>query len=136
MISTIEKVLFLKSVDLFSQIPGEDLAQIAQIAKEIYFEQDQCIIKQGEIGDCLYLIIEGEVKVLTEEKEVTRLGEKECVGEMSILDSEPRSASVFAVTDVVLLKIKQEDFYEMISERSEIAQGVITVLTRRLRGKI
>jgi len=54
---------------------------------------------------------------------------------MSILDSEPRSASVFAVTDVVLLKIKQEDFYEMISERPEIAQGVITVLTRRLRFK-
>jgi len=136
MISTIEKVLFLKSVDLFSQIPGEDLAQIAQITQEVYFEQDQCIIKQGDIGDCLYLIVEGEVKVLTDEREVTRLGEKECVGEMSILDSESRSASVFSVTDVVLLKIKQEDFYEMISERSEIAQGVIAVLTRRLREKI
>ena len=63
------------------------------------------------------------------------LGEKECVGEMSLLDSEPRSASAIAATDVILLKIKQEDFYEMISDRPEIAQGVITVLTRRLRAK-
>ena len=135
MLSTIEKVLFLKGVDLFSQIPAEDLAQIEQIAVETHFDRGQCIIKQGEIGDCLYLIIEGEVKVVMDEVEIARLGEKECVGEMSILDSEPRSASVFAVTDVVLLKIKQEDFYEMISERPEIAQGVITVLTRRLRFK-
>lgn len=135
MLSTIEKVLFLKSVDLFSQIPAEDLAQIEQIANETQFDRDQCIIKQGEIGDCLYLIIEGEVKVLMDTIEIARLGERECVGEMSILDSEPRSASVFAVTDVVLLKINQEDFYEIISERPEIAQGVITVLTRRLRAK-
>lgn len=134
MISTIEKVLFLKGVDLFSQIPGEDLAQVAQIAEEIYFEQGQQIIKQGEVGDCLYLIIEGEVKVSADDKVIARLGEKECVGEMSILDAEPRSASVFAISDVILLRIQQEDFYEMISERSEIAQGVIKVLTRRLRG--
>ena len=134
MISTIEKVLFLKSLDLFSQIPAENLAQIVKIAREVYFDQDQYIIKQGEIGNCLFLIIEGEVKVLTDNDEIARLGKKECVGEMSILDSEPRSASVIAVTDVVLLKINQEDFYEMISERPEVAQGVITMLTRRLRG--
>jgi CRP-like cAMP-binding protein len=135
MISTIEKVLFLKSVDLFSQMPGENLAQVAQITKELYFDQGHHIIKQGDIGDCLYLIIEGKIKVVTGDKEVALLGEKECVGEMSLLDSEPRSASAIAVTDVVLLKIKQEDFYEMMSDRPEIAQGVITVLTRRLRGK-
>jgi CRP-like cAMP-binding protein len=133
MISTIEKVLFLKGVDLFSQIPGEDLAQVAQIAKELYFEQGTQIIKQGDVGNCLYLIIEGKVKVLADEQEIARLGEKESVGEMSILDAEPRSASVFADSDVVLLEIKQEDFYEMISERPEIAQGIIKVLTRRLR---
>ena len=134
MISAIEKVLFLKGVDLFSQIPGEDLAQVAQIAEEIYFEQGQQIIKQGDVGDCLYLIIEGEVQVSADDKLIARLGEKECVGEMSILDAEPRSASVFAISDVILLRIQQEDFYEMISERPEIAQGVIKVLTRRLRG--
>ena len=134
MISTIEKVLFLKGVDLFSQIPGEDLAQVAQIAKELYFEKGSQIIKQGDVGDCLYLIIEGEVRVLSDDQEIARLGDKESVGEMSILDAEPRSASVLAASDVVLLEIKQDDFYEMISERPEIAQGVIKVLTRRLRG--
>jgi len=135
MISTIEKVLFLKSVDLFSQMPGENLAQVAQITKELYFDKGHHIIKQGDLGDCLYLIIEGNIKIVTGDKEVALLGDKECVGEMSLLDSEPRSASAIAVTDVVLLKIKQEDFYEMMSDRPEIAQGVISVLTRRLRRK-
>ncbi|MFO7558021.1 MAG: cyclic nucleotide-binding domain-containing protein [Desulfobacterales bacterium] len=133
MISTIEKVLFLKSVNLFDQIPGEDLARIAEIAKEVSFEKEDYIIKQGESGDCLYLVIEGEVRVIPEDRELVHLGKGECFGEMSLLDSEPRSASVQAITPVVLLKIIQEDFYSMMTERPKIARGVLSVLTRRLR---
>jgi len=133
MISTIEKVLFLKSVDLFKDIPGEDLARVAEIATEVPFEKDERIITEGEMGDCLYLVLEGSVRVLAGEQEVACLGEKQCFGEMAILDSEPRSASVDACEDVFLLKITQDDFYEMMAERSDIAQGIIKVLTGRLR---
>lgn len=133
MISTIEKVLFLKSIDLFSQIPGENLAQVAQIAQEVTFDNDATIIKQGEMGDCLYLIIEGGVRILAGDREVARLGEKQCVGEMAVLDSEPRSATVIASGESLCLKISREDFFGLLAERPEIAQGVIVVLTRRLR---
>ena len=54
MISTVEKVLFLKSVPLFREIPGEELAQIAQIADEIEFLQDENVFKEGEIGEAMY----------------------------------------------------------------------------------
>ena len=133
MISTIEKVLFLKSVDLFRKIPAEDLSRVAHIAQEINFNKDEMFIKQGDDGDCLYLILQGNVKILVNEKEVAKLGEKAAVGEMAILDNEPRSASVVAATPVTALRIDQEDFYQLMREKSEIAYGIIQVLIHRLR---
>lgn len=132
-ISTVEKVLFLKSIDLFSQIPGEDLARVAQIAEEIDFEPKETVITEGELGDSMYLIVAGRVQVYKGDKLIVELAERECVGEMAILDSEPRSATVKALTSVQALKIEREDFYDLINEKMEIAQGIIKVLTRRLR---
>ncbi len=133
MIATVEKVLFLKSVDLFSHIPGEDLAQVAGIAQEVTFEEGELIIQEGEMGDSLYLIIDGQVSVHRETQELSKLGEKESFGEMAILDNEPRSASVTATSDVTCLKVSREDFYDLMSEKIEIAHGIIRVLTHRLR---
>jgi len=62
MISTVEKVLFLKSIDLFSQIPGEDLAQVALIATEDAREQGEEIFAEGEAGDALYLVLEDMIE--------------------------------------------------------------------------
>jgi CRP-like cAMP-binding protein len=133
MISTVEKVLFLKSVELFSRIPGEDLAQIAGIAQEVHFEQGELIIQEGEMGDSMFLIIEGEVMVHRLTKELTRLGERESFGEMALLDNEPRSATVTGISDVTCLKVDREEFYELMSEKIEIAHGIIRMLTHRLR---
>ena len=133
MLSTVEKVLFLKSVDLFSRIPGEDLAQVASIAQEITFEQGDTIIQEGEMGDSLFLMIEGQVLVHRQGKEITKLGERESFGEMALLDNEPRSASVTATTDVTCLKVERDDFYDLMSEKIEIAHGIIRTLTHRLR---
>lgn len=136
MISTVEKVLLLKSIDLFSQIPGEDLSQIAQITDQVQFEEGDEIFHEGDPGDSLYLVIEGRIRVHRGGVEVAVLGERQVFGEMALLDSEPRSASVLAVTDLTLLKIARDDFNEILAEKAEIAQGIIKVLTRRLRNTL
>jgi CRP/FNR family transcriptional regulator, cyclic AMP receptor protein len=136
MISTVEKVLFLKSIDLFSQIPGEDLAAVAQIASEDTRDPGDEIFSEGESGDALYLVIDGRVRVHKVDRVIAELGERECFGEMALLDAAPRSASVTSITPTTLLKIAREDFQEIMAEKPEIAQGVIKVLTRRLRDAI
>lgn len=136
MLSTVEKVLFLKSIDLFSQIPGEDLAAIALISTEERRDQQDEIFAEGESGDALYLVIDGKVRVHKADRVIAELGERECFGEMAILDAAPRSATVTAVDDTNLLKITREDFQEIMSEKPEIAQGIVKVLTRRLRDAI
>ena len=133
MITTVEKVLFLKGIDLFSQIPGEDLAQIALIAEEEERDAGEVVIREGEMGDALYLVVEGRVRVRKGEREVAELGEREVFGEMALLDPAPRSATVEAATDVTLLRIRREDFADVMAEKPDIARGVIQVLTRRLR---
>ena len=133
MITSVEKVLFLKSIDLFRALPGEDLAQIAEIAEEVPVGADELVFAEGEPGDALYIVVEGRVRVHQGDKLITELGERECFGEMSVLDSEPRSASVSALTEALLLKLGREEFKDILSERPEICLGIMKVLSRRLR---
>lgn len=136
MLSTVEKVLFLKSIDLFSQIPGEDLAQVAVIATEETREGGEVIFAEGEDGDALYLVLDGKVRVHRNDRVIAELGERECFGEMAILDASPRSATVTSMEESQLLKISREDFQEILTEKPEIAMGIIKVLTGRLRHAI
>jgi CRP-like cAMP-binding protein len=133
MISNVEKVLFLKKIDLFRRIRGDDLARIANIAEEISFDADQRVFGEGEMGDALYLVVTGKVKIHKGDMQLAVLGERQCFGEIAILDSEPRSASVTVLEPLLALKIRRDDFSEIMTQKPEIAQGVIKVLCARLR---
>lgn len=133
MISTVEKVLFLKGIDLFRNIPGEELAHIAQITDETEYAASEAVFHEGDQGDAMYLIIDGQVKVHSGDKIVAQLGTRQCFGEMSILDAEPRSATVTALTYLTVLRIQRDDFVEILAEKPEISLGIIKVLTHRLR---
>ncbi|MEE2901839.1 MAG: cyclic nucleotide-binding domain-containing protein [Myxococcota bacterium] len=133
MISTVEKVLFLKSVDLFRQIPGDDLVRVAEIAEQISFNKGDELVVEGEPGESMYLLVAGKVEIIVGGEVLVEFGEKECVGELAILDSEPRSATVRCKEPVAALKIEREEFYELMIEKTEIAIGMIKVLTRRIR---
>jgi CRP-like cAMP-binding protein len=133
MITTAEKVLFLKGIDLFSALAGEDLAEIAVIAEEIERDAGETIVVEGEPGDALYFVLDGRVRVHRGDTAVAELGAREVFGEMALLDAAPRSASVSALTDVTLLAIGRDDFDDIMRDRPEVAIGVIKVLVRRLR---
>ena len=136
MITTAEKVLFLKGIDLFSTLAGEDLAEIALIAEEVEHDAGETIVAEGDPGDALYFVLEGRVRVHKGDRTVAELGAREVFGEMALLDPGPRSASVDAVTDVSLLAIGRDDFDDIMRDRPEVPIGVIKVLVRRLREAI
>jgi CRP-like cAMP-binding protein len=133
MITALEKVLFLKSVDLFRSLLGEELATVAEIAEEQPFAAGEAVFAEGEPGDALYLVIEGAVRMHRGDRLLAVLGVRDVFGEMAVLDAEPRSASATVVKDAVLLKIGRDDFRDILTERPEIGIGVIQVLSRRLR---
>ena len=133
MLSTVEKVLFLKSIDLFSQIPGDNLAEVALIATEENRDAGEEILVEGELGDALYLILEGRIRLHHGDKAITELGERECLAEMALLDPRPELGSATAATAAQLLRISRQDFQELLVQSPEIALAIIKVLSRRLR---
>lgn len=133
MLVTIEKVLLLKVVDLFSETPDEILVEVAERLREVVVPAGTTIFERGERGDSLYIIISGSVEVFNGDTILDRLGPRQLFGEMALLDAEPRAASVRTVTETRLLHLDQEAFYELMDDRIEIAYGVIHVIVKRLR---
>ena len=133
MISTVEKVLFLRTAELFAALPGEDLARIALLAEEDRRGPGEEVFREGEVADALYLLVEGRVRVIKAASVVAELGEREVFGEMALLDPAPRSATVQSVSHSVFLRIRREDFQDLLAEELEVARAVIRVLARRLR---
>ena len=129
----IEKVLVLKSLNLFKDTPENVLADLAPLMKEMQYEQGIEIFKEGETGDCMYIIQQGNIKIHKGNTTLAILKEKEVFGELSLLDADTRSASATADTDCILYKIDQEPFYELMDERPEVAKGFIKILCQRLR---
>ena len=133
MYSTLEKVLFLKNAAIFERVGGEDLAPVARIAELRVVAPGEPIVREGERGDALFIIVRGSATVEHNGRTIATLGPGDPVGEMSVLDSEPRSATVRATEETEVLRIGSEEFYEILHEQVEIAEGVIRVLCRRLR---
>ena len=129
----IEKVLLLKSLNLFKETPENILADLAPLMKEMQYEQGTEIFKEGETGDCMYIIQQGNIKIHKGNTTLAILKEKEVFGELSLLDADTRSASATADTDCILYKIDQEPFYELMDEKPEVAKGFIKILCQRLR---
>ena len=129
----VEKVLILKSLSIFKDTPEHILADLAPLMQEEEYEKNTLIFEEGEIGDCMYIIYQGEVKIHKGNTTLAILKEKEVLGELALLDPEARSASATTNTDCVLFRIEQEPFYELIENRTEVARGFIKILCQRLR---
>lgn len=131
----VEKVLILKSLSIFKDTPEHILADLAPLMQEEEYEQNTSIFQEGEIGDCMYIIYQGEVKIHKGNTTLAILKEKEVFGELALLDSEVRSASATTYTDCLLFRIEQEPFYELLENRTEVAKGFIKILCQRLRAQ-
>jgi len=133
MLLTIERVAILNQVEIFAGTPDYTLAAIAQILEEVELEPGQTFIEKDALEDCMYIVVEGKVRVHNNGQTIITLGPGNTVGELAVLDPEPRSASVTAEDKVLLFRLAKEAFDEAMADRPEIAQGVIRALTRRVR---
>ncbi len=132
----IEKVITLKAVEMFARTPEDVLADVAALAEEVRFKAGDTIFSKGDSGESLYVIVQGEVKVHDGGLDLKRLKDKSVFGELAVLDPEPRSASVTAITDTHLLRLDSEAFLELMSGNMEVVRGVLSVLCDRIREKL
>jgi hypothetical protein len=135
-IPVIERVLFLRKVPLFADLPPLDLERVARIAEERGYADGEPIGAQGEPGEDLHIVVEGTIRVVQErdgvEHELARRSGGEVVGELSLLRNTPRMASLIAEGNVRTIRIGNREFESMLRERPEVALGVMRVLADRV----
>jgi CRP/FNR family transcriptional regulator, cyclic AMP receptor protein len=129
----IEKVLLLKSLNIFSETPENVLADLAPLMQDMELEEGTMIFEENDKGDSMYIIYQGEIEIYKSNTTLAILKEKEVFGELSLIDAETRSASARAYTDCYLFKIDQDPFFELLDSRPEIAKGFLKMLCKRLR---
>ena len=126
----------LRKVPLFSGIEVTKLRLLAFISQNMTYETGESLCKQGETGDCAFLILSGsaDIQVNTNqgEKTVASVGSNDVVGEIAIICDVPRTATVVATTDMEVLTISKDDFLKLLVEFPEISLNVMRVLAQRL----
>jgi hypothetical protein len=137
-ISTGEKILLLKGIEIFSGLGPSELAAIAAVTEELDYAEDTTVIKQNDAGDTLFLIIRGRVQVIIEEQEgkevlLDYIETGGAFGEMSLLDDNPRSATIRTVEPCQFLILHKQEFKEIAMEYPRVTLQICAVLSQRIR---
>jgi CRP-like cAMP-binding protein len=133
MLTSVDRLLFVRQVPIFKELRDDFLVRLASIMDELTFPANHTIFTQGQEGRSLYILVSGRVRVHVGMQELVQLGEGNCFGEMSLFDAEPRSASVTTLEPCDCLVLTQQQLYEAIDETPGIAVNIIRLLSRRIR---
>ena len=136
--TTYSQTSLLKHVELFSHLTDDQLGQLAAQARELSFRKNTVLINEGDPGESMYIIKSGVVKVFVSDDDGRELvlyeqGMGAVIGDISLLDDEPRSASVMTLEPVIALMIGKQAFLDCLRESPETAINIIRSLTTRLR---
>jgi CRP-like cAMP-binding protein len=128
-----EKIRHLQKVDILANCTKKQLKAVASISRLVEVPAGTMLTRVGEPGEEFFFIVDGSAMVEVTRRKRVRLGPNEFFGEMSLLDGEPRSATVRAETDMRLLIIERRHFQTLLSEVSDLTRTILVVLSRRLR---
>ena len=128
----------LKSVPMFSGFSPDQLRALVTMIMRRSAPRGTAVLREGGPADCLYIVVSGRLKVLMGEADgketiLSIIGQGEFFGEMSLIDDNPRSATVIAIEACELLALTRRDFRKCLVENSNLAMAVMRVLVRRLR---
>ncbi|WNG43222.1 Crp/Fnr family transcriptional regulator [Archangium minus] len=128
----------LAQIPMFEDLASEDLETLSGLLQQRRYNKGEVIFHQGDVGTALFIVRKGEVAIRlssSEGKEVILglLGRGESFGELALLDGEPRSTDAVAREETHLLSLHQEDFRRFLSERPQVAMGLLAVLSRMVR---
>ncbi|MBN1313047.1 MAG: cyclic nucleotide-binding domain-containing protein [Anaerolineae bacterium] len=128
----------LQKLPLFADLPQDMLQEIARKMAKLDLAKDEELFHKGDPGDALYVIRTGWVKIVTEdalgeELILNQCGPSDAIGEMSLVDGQPRSASVIALSDAEVLRLSRDDFLSVLDDRPALALDIIRNISARLR---
>ncbi len=128
-----EKIRHLERVPIFEDCSMKQLRAIADISKIVEVPERTVLCRAGEPGDEFFILVDGTALVTVSAQRRVRIRPGEFFGEMSLLDGEPRSATVKAETDLRLLVIERLHFWSLLHQVPELTEQMLVTLSRRIR---
>lgn len=132
-LTTQEKRAWLEKVPLFRGCSSEVLEQLADATAEFEFVPDQAIVQQGQVGNGLYIVVSGGVRIVAGGDELARFGPSDFFGELSVIDQQPRTATAFAIGQTTCLALASWDLVAVLEQDSQLAMNLLVELAGRLR---
>ncbi len=131
-----EDVELLRNIPLFAKIEPSKLKLLAFTSERLTFSPGDSLFKQGDDGDALYIIMEGEADVLIDtpggQITVATMGKNDFVGDIAVLCDVPRTATVTATSKLTTLRITKDLFFQLVSQFPQIAIEIMRELAHRL----
>jgi len=130
MLTVMEKVARLQTVEVFQSVPTQSLARVAAIAQEVDYQPHEALYNDNEAAASMFVLLEGEVALLRSGQEGKKLGPGQVAGLLPFLagDFEPESA--MATQPVRALRLDQEDFYDAMAEDFNLTRGILRALVK------
>lgn len=128
-----EKLELLHSIPIFGRFDRKHLERLGMLTEEVDVPAGKVLIRQGELGDDLMILVKGLVAVERDGEKVNKLGPGEFFGEIALIERGPRTATVIAETPCRLLVLNHRSFHALMEEFPEVAAQVLLTLAHRLR---
>lgn len=119
--------------DLFKELGSSEIKEIRKLFNQVNLPKGTPIVKEEESGEEVYVLKKGRAAVIKKGKLIAELSPGDIIGEMKLLESKPRTATVVALEDVLAYKMKGETFYDLLNSRTSFAIGLLKTLSSRLR---
>jgi CRP/FNR family transcriptional regulator, cyclic AMP receptor protein len=123
----------LRAISLFSDCNDKELEDIANLGTQLRIAPGTDVTRQGAVGSELIVIVAGNARCLIDGAEVAQFGPGDFFGEMSLIDNNPRSATVVADSDLEALVLDRREFKDLVDASPKIAWKMLVSMARRLR---
>jgi CRP-like cAMP-binding protein len=127
------KTDLLRRVPLFADCPKRDLKKIERLVEDMELPAGHVLTQQGRAGDEFFVIVDGKVRVDRDGMRIDTLGPGDYLGEISLVDHRPRTATAVCETPCRVLVLGHREFHTLLADEPGIAQSVMRSLAERLR---
>ena len=129
-----EKFDFLEHTGLCKDLPAGVVTAICNVAEEVHYQADDMLFSEGDLGDSLYFLVDGEIQILKDDVAVFTMNQpRTCIGEMALIEENAsRSATIKASASTRMLKILRENFLKIAQQNFQVVEGLFRILNAKL----
>ena len=128
-----DRIKCLRETDLFEPFSEDELLDFAKNVTEVHLAPGEVLFYEGASADDMYVIIEGSIRIYKESRSITTIKAVDYIGEMAIIETKPRSATVEAIESSLLLQITLEQFQKYFSKQPVSLVSMMRTLSQRIR---